>query len=168
MDCWQMWTADWKLNTQSAPTGIEYKDYVIKLKLGQLSQRYRQNLFAAVICHFRNDIRGNGAEMYPPILLILDRYQWEGIKSVGIFGRACLNKGLTVLSWLMQTALRVLMIMANIMIVQFYTEFPAINTSSQNISNALKNVTQTSRNIWKTIREKASMIDFGTACMTDA
>ena len=54
------------------------------------------------------------------------------------------------------------------MIVQFYTEFPAINTSSQNISNALKNVTQTSRNIGKTIREKASMIDFGIARMTGA
>ena len=48
MDCWQMWTADWIYNTQSAPKGIEYKDYVIKLKLGQLSQRYRQNLFATL------------------------------------------------------------------------------------------------------------------------
>ena len=75
-----MWTADWILNTQSAPTppphppGIEYKDYVLKLKLGQLTQRYRQNLFATLE-NFRNDIKGNGTEMYPPILLILDRYQ---------------------------------------------------------------------------------------------
>ena len=50
-----MWTADWILNTQSAPhpppptpPGIEYKDYVLKLKLGQLTQRYRQNLFATL------------------------------------------------------------------------------------------------------------------------
>ena len=34
--------------TPPPPPGIEYKDYVLKLKLGQLTQRYRQNLFATL------------------------------------------------------------------------------------------------------------------------
>ena len=36
------------------------------------------------------------------------------------------------------------------------------NTSSQNISNALKNVIQTSQTVGKLLVEKASMIDFGS------
>ena len=36
------------------------------------------------------------------------------------------------------------------------------NISSQNISNALKNVIQTSQTVGKLLVEKASMIDFGS------
>ena len=112
---YKTWTVDnCGLNTRGAPPphpspsqGLNITT-MLSIKTGPIIT----TLSAKFICHFRNDIKGNSALMYPPILLILDRYQWEVIKSVGMFGRTCLIKGLTILSWLIQTALRFLMIMA--------------------------------------------------------